>query len=77
VRRPQLVHGEGEHVRGTWLAHPPLVQLGHGPLVDEQHGEFGQRVDPHLVQREPGDRASPTSSTSMPASLAISMLIGV
>src|SRR5215831_4147518 len=27
-RRAQLVHGKGEHVRGTLLAHPALVQIG-------------------------------------------------
>jgi hypothetical protein len=38
LRRPQLVHGEREHVGRTGLSHPPLVQLAHGRLVDQQDG---------------------------------------
>jgi hypothetical protein len=54
--RPELIHREREHVGGAGLAHPAFVQLGHRAFVDEQHGQFGQRVDAQLIQREPGDR---------------------
>jgi len=56
VRRPELIHREGQHVGRSRLTHPPLVQFCHGALVDEQHRELGQRVNPQLVEREPGDR---------------------
>ena len=52
--RPELVHREREHIGRAFLAHPPDVQLGHGRLVDEQHGQLGQRVHPHLVENVPG-----------------------
>src|SRR5215470_12773813 len=37
-RRAQLVHGEREHVGGTFLAHPALVQVGDGGDIHEQYG---------------------------------------
>ena len=51
---PQLVHGEREHVSRTWLAHPPLMQVGHRVLVDQQHGQFGEGMDAQPVERMPG-----------------------
>ena len=33
----------------------PLAELS-VLIVDEQHRELGQRVNPQLVEREPGDR---------------------
>lgn len=59
LRRPQFVHRKREHVGGTRLPHPPLMQLGHRGLVHQQHGELGQRVDAELVEREPGHRGEP------------------
>jgi hypothetical protein len=59
LRRPQLVHRERQHVGRTRLPHPPLVQFGHRGLVDQQHGQLGERVDTHPVQREPGHRGEP------------------
>jgi hypothetical protein len=59
LRRPQLVHRERQHVGRTRLAHPALVQLGHGGLVHQQYGQLSERVDAHPVQREPGHRGDP------------------
>jgi hypothetical protein len=56
VRRPQLVHGEGQHVGRPRLTHPPFVQLSHGLLVDQQHRKLRERVDAQLVQDVAGDR---------------------
>ncbi len=76
LRRPQLVHRERQHVGRTGLAHPPLVQFGHGLLVDQQHGQLGERVDVRIwSSANLATAASPDSSTSTPDSLAISMLI--
>src|SRR5439155_1323025 len=35
--RAQLVHGKREHVRGTFLAHPALVQIGDGGTIHQQY----------------------------------------
>jgi hypothetical protein len=59
LRWPQFVHREREHVGGTRLPHPSLMQLGHRRLVHQQHGELGQRVDAKLVEREPGHGGEP------------------
>ena len=56
VRRPQLVHGEGEDVGRPRLAHPALVQPRHGRRVDQQHGKLRERMDAHIVQYVPGNR---------------------
>src|SRR6516225_3827502 len=55
-RRAQLVHGKGEDVRGTFLAHPALVQIGDGGTIHQQYRQLRQRVDPHLVEHVPGQR---------------------
>jgi hypothetical protein len=52
--RPQLVHREGEDVRGPFLAHPADVQLGHGRLIDQQQRQLSERVHVHLVEHVPG-----------------------
>jgi hypothetical protein len=59
LRRPELVHRERQHVRRARLPHPPLVQLGHRLLIDNEHGQLRQRVDPQLIQRVPGHRGEP------------------
>ncbi len=54
ARRERVVHGpdrvsvdrEREHVGGPSCAHEPLVQLGDGRLVDEQHRQLGVRPVP-------------------------------
>ena len=56
VRRPQLVHGEGQHIGRPRLTHPAFVQLGHGFLVHQQHRKLRERVDAQLVQDVAGDR---------------------
>jgi hypothetical protein len=57
--RAELVHRERQHIGRARLPHPALVQLGHRLLVDDQHGQLRQRVDPQLIQREPGHRGEP------------------
>jgi hypothetical protein len=59
LRRPELVHRERQHVRRARLPHPALVQLGHRLLIDNEHGQLRQRVDPQLIQRVPGHRGEP------------------
>jgi hypothetical protein len=56
LRRAQLVHRERQHIGRAWLPHPALVQLGHRLLVDDQHGQLRQWMDPQLIQRVPGHR---------------------
>jgi hypothetical protein len=58
-RRAQLVHGEGKHVGRPGLPQPALMQVGHGRLVHQQHGELGQRMHPHTVQHVPGQGGQP------------------
>ena len=45
-----VVHGEGEHVGRSLTAEEPLVEVGHGLLVDEEHGQLG--VAPHALLLE-------------------------
>jgi hypothetical protein len=45
-----VVHGEGEDVGWPLAAEEPLVEVGHGLLVDEQHGQLG--VAPHALLLE-------------------------
>ncbi len=55
VRWPKLIHGEREHVRRAWLAHPPLMQIGHRVLADQEDGQFGEGVDAQPVEHVPGE----------------------
>jgi hypothetical protein len=59
LRRTELVHRERQHVRRARLPHPALVQLGHRLLVNDEHGQLRQRVNPQLIQRVPGHRGEP------------------
>jgi hypothetical protein len=54
MRRPQLIHGEREHVCRAWLTHPSLVQVGYRVLADQEDGQFGQWMDAQLVEHMPG-----------------------
>jgi hypothetical protein len=56
VRRPQLVHGEGQDIGRARLPHPALVQLGHGLLVHQQDGQLRQGMNTHLVKDVARDR---------------------
>ena len=49
----QLIHGECKHVRRTWLAHPPAVQIRHRVFVNQQHGQLGEGMDTQLVKYMP------------------------
>ena len=73
-RRPQLVHGKGQHVGRARLTQPALVQVGHGAPVHQQNGQLRQRVYPHLVEHVPGQRGQAGLVHVTPDSLAISML---
>ena len=48
--RPQLVHREAEHVRGTRLVHPLHVQLLHRGLVDQQDRQLRIRMHVQVVE---------------------------
>ena len=52
----ELVHRKAHHVGRARFVHPLQMQVRHCLDVHQQHRQLGERIDPELVQREPGDR---------------------
>ena len=54
-----VLEREGQHVGGTHLVHEPLVQLGDGGLVDEQHRQLGVALDALVAEHRLGEQLPP------------------